>query len=97
MQTAEIQEADDFGSGKIANVMYKLDGTAKDSDVALLIVDVKNNLHGAFKYNFGADANAADINLALSKGDVTISGALDHYDVECSGKHYADHCSCADQ
>ena len=73
----EIQEADDFGSGKIANVMYKLDGTAKDSDVALLIVDVKNNLHGAFKYNFGADANAADINLALSKGDVTISGALD--------------------
>lgn len=48
----EIQEADDFGSGKIANVMYKLDGTAKDSDVALLIVDVKNNLHGAFKYNF---------------------------------------------
>ena len=73
----EIQEADGFGSGKIANVMYKLDGTAKDSDVALLIVDVKNNLHGAFKYNFGADANAADINLALSKGDVTISGALD--------------------
>ena len=75
----EIQEADDFGSsGKIANVMYKLDGTAEDSDVALLIVDVKNNLHGAFSYTFGKDAAIADINVALAKGDVTISEALNN-------------------
>ena len=72
----EIQEADDFGSGKIANVMYKLDGSAADSDVALLVVDVKNNLHGAFAYNFGANASIADINTALAKSDVTINEKL---------------------
>ncbi|MDR3767415.1 MAG: S-layer homology domain-containing protein, partial [Butyricicoccus sp.] len=73
----DIQEADDFGTGKIANVMYLLDGSAVDADVSLLIVDVKNNLHGSFAYNFGAGATAADINQALTKGDVTINGALD--------------------
>ncbi|MDR3766906.1 MAG: S-layer homology domain-containing protein [Butyricicoccus sp.] len=73
----EIQAADDFGSGKIANVMYKLDGAAADADVSVLIVDVKNNLHGAFAYNFGEGAKAEDINMALTKGDVTINGALD--------------------
>ena len=72
----EIQEADDFGSGKIANVMYKLDGSAADSDVALLVVDVKNNLHGAFSYSFGTGASLADINDALSKGDVTLTGVI---------------------
>ena len=75
-ENGEIQEADDFGSGKIANVMYKLDGAAADSDVELLVVDVKNNLHGAFAYNFGANASIADINTALAKSDVTINEKL---------------------
>ena len=76
-ENGEIQEADDFGAGKIANVMYKLDGVTADSDVELLVVDVKNNLHGAFSYKFGAGAAIADINTALSKGsDVVISEAL---------------------
>ncbi|GAB2046481.1 hypothetical protein AGATL06_29820 [Agathobaculum sp. TL06] len=71
-ENGEIQEADDFGSGKIPNVMYKLDGAAADSDVELLVVDVKNNLHGAFSYTFGTGASLADINTALSKSDVNV-------------------------
>ncbi|WP_122790805.1 S-layer homology domain-containing protein [Intestinibacillus sp. Marseille-P6563] len=73
----EIQEADEFNDVKITNVMYKLDGTTADADVSVLIVDVKNNLRGEFKYNFGAGSTADDINKALTKGDVTINGALD--------------------
>ena len=72
----EIQEADDFGSGKIPNVMYKLDGVAPDADVELLIVDVKNNLRGEFSYVFGSGADINDINNALTKGDVEINGTL---------------------
>ena len=66
----EIQEADDFGTGKIPNVMYVLD-TPSDftSDVTLLVVDVKNNLHGAFNFVFGADATKTDLVNALAKAD----------------------------
>ena len=66
----EIQEADDFGTGKIPNVMYVLD-TPSDftSDVTLLVVDVKNNLHGAFNFVFGADATETDLVNALAKAD----------------------------
>ena len=74
----EIQEADDFGTGKIPNVMYVLDNPRDfTSDVTLLIVDVKNNLHGDFNFTFGADATKADIEAALAKADVvTIDEAL---------------------
>ena len=69
-----IVEANDFNNGKIANVMYVLDNPADySSDVTLLIVDVKNNLHGDFNVVFNsATTAAADINAALAKGDVTV-------------------------
>ena len=69
-----IVEANDFNNGKIANVMYVLDNPADySSDVTLLIVDVKNNLHGDFNVVFNsATTTAADINAALAKGDVTV-------------------------
>ena len=69
-----IVEANDFNNGKIANVMYVLDNPADySSDVTLLIVDVKNNLHGDFNVVFNsATTTAADINAALDKGDVTV-------------------------
>ena len=73
----EIQEADDFGTGKIPNVMYVLD-TPSDftSDVTLLVVDVKNNLHGAFNFVFGADATKTDLVNALAKADkITVDAA----------------------
>ena len=71
-----IAEADDFNNGKIANVMYKLDGTAPDADLALIVVDVKNKLHGDFNvvFNSAADkTDAADVNAALAKGNVTVA------------------------
>ena len=70
-----IVEADDFNNGKIANVMYVLDNpSVYSSDVTLLIVDVKNNLHGDFNVVFNsATTAAADINAALAKGDVTVA------------------------
>ena len=70
-----IVEADDFNNGKIANVMYVLDNpSVYSSDVTLLIVDVKNNLHGDFNVVFNsATTTAADINAALAKGDVTVA------------------------
>ena len=74
-----IVEADDFNNGKIANVMYVLDNPADySSDVTLLIVDVKNNLHGDFNVEFNSTtATAADINAALAKGDVTVASLPD--------------------
>ena len=72
-----IVEADDFNNGKIANVMYVLDNpSVYSSDVTLLIVDVKNNLHGDFNvvFNSAADkTDAADVNAALAKGNVTVA------------------------
>ena len=72
-----IVEADDFNNGKIANVMYVLDNPSDySSDVTLLIVDVKNNLHGNFNVLFNSAANktdADDINAALAKGNVTVA------------------------
>ena len=65
-----IAEADDFNNGKIANVMYKLDGTAPDADLALIVVDVKNKLHGEFNL---VGNSAADITAALAKGDVIVA------------------------
>ena len=66
----EIQEADDFGTGKIPNVMYVLDTPGVfTSDVTLMVVDVKNNLHGAFNFVFGADATKTDLVNALAKAD----------------------------
>ena len=42
--------------------------------MTLLIVDVKNNLHGDFNVVFNsATTAAADINAALAKGDVTVA------------------------
>ena len=71
-----IQEADDFGTGKIPNVMYKIDGTAADDDLALIVVDVKNNLHGSFNFVFGADATKTDLKNALAKADtITVDAA----------------------
>ena len=71
-----IQEADDFGTGKIPNVMYKIDGTAADDDLALIVVDVKNNLHGSFNFVFGADATKTDLENALAKADkITVEAA----------------------
>lgn len=71
-----IQEANDFGSGKIPNVMYKIDGTAADDDLALIVVDVKNNLHGSFNFVFGADATKTDLENALAKADkITVEAA----------------------
>ena len=69
-----IVEANDFNNGKIANVMYVLATPGNySSDVTLLIVDVKNNLHGDFNVVFNsATTTAADINAALAKGDVTV-------------------------
>ena len=74
-----IVEADDFNNGKIANVMYVLDNpSVYSSDVTLLIVDVKNNLHGDFNVVFNsATTAAADINAALAKGDVTVANLPD--------------------
>ena len=70
-----IVEANDFNNGKITNVMYVLDNPADySSDVTLLIVDVKNNLHGDFNVVFNsATTTATDINAALDKGDVTVA------------------------
>ena len=70
-----IVEANDFNNGKIANVMYVLDNpSVYSSDVTLLIVDVKNNLHGDFNVVFNsATTTATDINAALDKGDVTVA------------------------
>ena len=70
-----IVEANDFNNGKIANVMYVLDNPADySSDVTLLIVDVKNNLHGDFNVVFNsATTTAADLNAALAKGNVTVA------------------------
>ena len=50
--------------------MYVLD-TPSDftSDVTLLVVDVKNNLHGSFNFVFGADATKTDLVNALAKAD----------------------------
>ena len=71
-----IQEANDFGSGKIPNVMYKIDGTSADDDLALIVVDVKNNLHGSFNFVFGADATKTDLENALAKADkITVEAA----------------------
>ena len=65
-----IAEADDFNNGKIANVMYKLDGTAPDADLALIVVDVKNKLRGEFNL---VGNSADDINAALNKGNVIVA------------------------
>ena len=57
--------------------MYVLD-TPSDftSDVTLLVVDVKNNLHGAFNFVFGADATETDLVNALAKADkITVDAA----------------------
>ena len=83
-----IVEANDFNNGKIANVMYVLDNPADySSDVTLLIVDVKNNLHGDFNVVFNsATTTAADINAALDKGDVTVASLPDSDVVVPAGK-----------
>ena len=83
-----IVEANDFNNGKIANVMYVLDNpTDYSSDVTLLIVDVKNNLHGDFNVVFNsATTAAADINAALAKGDVTVANLPDSGVVVPAGK-----------
>ena len=83
-----IVEADDFNNGKIANVMYVLDNPGVySSDVTLLIVDVKNNLHGDFNVVFNsATTAAADINAALAKGDVTVASLPDSGVVVPAGK-----------
>ena len=73
--TGSIVEADKFGNAYFNNVIYKLDGTAVDSDVALLVVDVKNKLHGTVTLN-GTTVAAADINEALVSGDVTVGGTV---------------------
>ncbi|MCI5690197.1 MAG: S-layer homology domain-containing protein, partial [Clostridiales bacterium] len=71
-ENGEIREADKDGNDRIQNVMYKLDGTAKDADVELLVVDVKNNLRGEFTYTFGSDATVEEINETLAKEDVDV-------------------------
>ena len=83
-----IVEADDFNNGKIANVMYVLDNpSVYSSDVTLLIVDVKNNLHGDFNVVFNsATTAAADINAALAKGDVAVASLPDSGVVVPAGK-----------
>ena len=83
-----IVEANDFNNGKIANVMYVLDTPGNySSDVTLLIVDVKNNLHGDFNVVFNsATTTAADINAALAKGDVTVASLPDSDVVVPAGK-----------
>lgn len=83
-----IVEANDFNNGKIANVMYVLDNpSVYSSDVTLLIVDVKNNLHGDFNVVFNsATTAAADINAALAKGDVTVASLPDSDVVVPAGK-----------
>ena len=56
--------------------MYKIDGTAADDDLALIVVDVKNNLHGSFNFVFGADATKTDLENALAKADkITVEAA----------------------
>ena len=73
--TGSIVEADKFGDAYFNNVIYKLDGTAADADVDLLVVDVKNKLHGTVTLN-GTTVAAADINEALVSGDVTVGGTV---------------------
>ena len=68
--------------------MYVLDNpSVYSSDVTLLIVDVKNNLHGDFNVVFNsATTTAADINAALAKGDVTVASLPDSGVVVPAGK-----------
>ena len=73
--TGSIVEADKFGNAYFNNVIYKLDGNAADSDVDLLVVDVKNKLHGTVTLN-GTTVAAADVAAALVSGDATINGAV---------------------
>ena len=70
--SGDINAADEVNGVKVANAMYAVSGT----DVTVLVVDVKNNLHGAFAYVFGTGATAAAINDALTKGNVEINGTL---------------------
>ena len=70
--SGDINAADEVNGVKVANAMYAVSGT----DVTVLVVDVKNNLHGAFAYVFGTGATAAAINDALSKGNVELNGTL---------------------
>ncbi len=70
--TGSIVEADKFGNAYFNNVIYKLDGTAADADVDLLVVDVKNKLHGTVTLN---SATAADVAAALVSGDVTVDAS----------------------
>ena len=70
--TGSIVEADKFGDAYFNNVIYKLDGNAADSDVDLLVVDVKNKLHGTVTLN---SATAADVAAALVSGDVTVDAS----------------------
>ena len=66
--TGSIVEADKFGDAYFNNVIYKLDG----DDVDLLVVDVKNKLHGTVTLN---SATAADVAAALVSGDVTVDAS----------------------
>ena len=70
--SGSIVEADKFGDAYFNNVIYKLDGNAADSDVALLVVDVKNKLNGEVTLNGAAPA---DIEAALVSGDVTVAAS----------------------
>ena len=60
-----IQTADKVGNNYIPNVMYVLDG----DDVALLVVDQKNKLHGGKDMTVSSTATGADINDALTVAD----------------------------
>ena len=60
-----IQTADKVGNNYIPNVMYVLDG----DDVALLVVDQKNKLHGGKDMTVSNTATGADINDALTVAD----------------------------
>ena len=66
--TGSIVEADKFGDAYFNNVIFKLDG----DDVDLLVVDVKNKLHGTVTLN---SATAADVAAALVSGDVTVDAS----------------------
>ena len=66
--SGSIVEADKFGDAYFNNVIYKLDG----DDVDLLVVDVKNKLHGTVTLN---SATAADVAAALVSGDVTVDAS----------------------
>ena len=72
--SGEIAKADEINGSKVSNAMYALSG----DDVTVLVVDVKNNLHGNFVYQLDAASisTATDIQDMLAKGDVTINGAL---------------------